>query len=159
MNDTRMSIENMIRLGNLIEFPWIERFESGDYPLVIFNRGAHFLSPIVIKESLRWFLPYIQRVMKEKNLTVIYRNTAAGHTNCHHHNKPGRHRHDSNDPNYRDHFMWEHFHIQNQILEEAFRSIQVLILDANATSYLRPDSHSGSYDCLHYCIPGPVDTW
>lgn len=33
------------------------------------------------------------------------------------------------------------------------------ILDAYTPTTLRADSHIGGRDCLHYCLPGPVDHW
>jgi hypothetical protein len=72
-------------------------------------------------------------------------------------------------------------------LEEFNKAIAVLrssedveklkLLDAYRVSYLRPDGHVGPYrtpnpfregsknaasvqnDCLHWCVPGPIDAW
>ncbi|CAF1907188.1 unnamed protein product [Brassica oleracea var. botrytis] len=49
--------------------------------------------------------------------------------------------------------------------------VRLEALDVMAISVLRPDGHPGPYipkmivpervhnDCLHWCLPGPVDTW
>ncbi|GFP82551.1 protein trichome birefringence-like 23 [Phtheirospermum japonicum] len=59
---------------------------------------------------------------------------------------------------------------------EASRSgVNLRLLDVNPLSLLRPDGHPGPYrffrpfaedknakvvsDCLHWCLPGPIDTW
>ncbi|KAL8166976.1 hypothetical protein V2J09_008475 [Rumex salicifolius] len=55
------------------------------------------------------------------------------------------------------------------------RGIQMKILDTTRLSVLRPDGHPGPYrqfhpfaedkdakvqnDCLHWCLPGPIDSW
>jgi len=38
-----------------------------------------------------------------------------------------------------------------------------VFMDVEYQTSLRPDGHfgwmEGKYDCLHYCAPGPMDTW
>ncbi|CAN0531880.1 unnamed protein product, partial [Laminaria digitata] len=48
-----------------------------------------------------------------------------------------------------------------KVLEEAFASTGGgwRVLDAYTPTLLRPDLHHGDGDCLHYCVPGPVDHW
>ena len=57
----------------------------------------------------------------------------------------------------------------------AAKGIQMKLLDIHHLSLLRPDGHPGPYmkfhpfdkdknakvqnDCLHWCLPGPIDTW
>lgn len=48
-------------------------------------------------------------------------------------------------------------------------SSKLKILNVTYSSFLRPDGHPSSYriqtayeprnDCLHWCLPGPIDTW
>ena len=35
----------------------------------------------------------------------------------------------------------------------------VLYLNVASLSSLRSDSHCNVDDCLHYCVPGPIDAW
>lgn len=63
-------------------------------------------------------------------------------------------------------YHWKDFHAYNEILEEAFLNKSVhewVLLDAYSPTILRADSHPGeagaALDCLHYCMPGPVDHW
>lgn len=57
-------------------------------------------------------------------------------------------------------FKWSTFGDRNAILEEAFPAAEGWkLLDAYSPTILRPDSHQGGNDCLHYCLPGPVDHW
>ncbi|CAN0425103.1 unnamed protein product [Ectocarpus sp. 12 AP-2014] len=62
-------------------------------------------------------------------------------------------------------YQWGRFPEYNAILEEAFLSNAAdgwKELDAYTPTLLRPDFHLGgdeNPDCLHYCIPGPIDHW
>lgn len=49
----------------------------------------------------------------------------------------------------------------SQVLEEAFSAEDGWrLLDAYTPTVLRADGHHGvGEDCLHYCVPGPVDHW
>ena len=33
------------------------------------------------------------------------------------------------------------------------------LLDVYSLSSLRPDAHVSSTDCLHFCLPGPINAW
>ena len=38
--------------------------------------------------------------------------------------------------------------------------IIIIIIDIMPSTSRRPDSHCVSEnDCVHYCIPGPIDNW
>lgn len=55
------------------------------------------------------------------------------------------------------------------------KGVRLRVLDVNPMSLLRPDGHPGAYrvsrsggedkdakvvsDCLHWCLPGPIDSW
>lgn len=57
---------------------------------------------------------------------------------------------------------WSGFPKLNELLEKAFLDDPEdgwRLLDVYTPTVLRADSHVGGPDCLHYCIPGPVDHW
>lgn len=59
-------------------------------------------------------------------------------------------------------YKFRTFHDNNRLLEEAFLgdpSDGWWLIDSYTPTVLRPDLHRGGADCLHYCIPGPVDHW
>ena len=56
-------------------------------------------------------------------------------------------------------YKWNDFNVANEIFESVFSYDNWNILDAYTPTILRADSHIGSGDCLHYCIPGPADLW
>ncbi|CAN0436265.1 unnamed protein product, partial [Ectocarpus fasciculatus] len=61
--------------------------------------------------------------------------------------------------------QWGRFPEYNAVLEDIFLSNSTdgwKEMDAYTPTLLRPDFHLGGDeipDCLHYCIPGPVDHW
>ncbi|CAN0493741.1 unnamed protein product, partial [Ectocarpus sp. 8 AP-2014] len=59
-----------------------------------------------------------------------------------------------------DSYEWDSFESRNVQLQKAFSPDRGWkLLDAYSPTLLRPDSHIGNNDCLHYCIPGPADHW
>lgn len=47
-----------------------------------------------------------------------------------------------------------------KILEGAFsKDDGWKLLDAYTPTILRADLHNGGEDCVHYCMPGPIDHW
>lgn len=56
-------------------------------------------------------------------------------------------------------YKWPTFKTGNDHVQGAFEADGWQVLDAYALTVLRPDSHIGGRDCLHYCVPGPADQW
>lgn len=47
-----------------------------------------------------------------------------------------------------------------KVLEAAFEDAGGwTLMDIYSPTVLRADSHHGNGDCLHSCMPGPVDHW
>lgn len=151
-----------------VETPWIHYALSGKYDYIILNRGAHYLPTTLVNEQLELLIPFLHDIMNKFSKTqIFYRNTVSGHPKCSDFDKPlqlednyNRYvMHAFNSPEVRD-FNWGKFPLQNKIITKAFESINAIIIDVNASAYFRPDSHSRpNGDCLHYCLPGPVDNW
>ncbi len=53
---------------------------------------------------------------------------------------------------------WHKFHAQNQVIREFLLTHYPMVvqIDIKTPTVLRVDSHM---DGMHYCIPGPIDTW
>ena len=109
---------------------------------------------------------------------IVYRTTHIGHPECWKYDKP------LEEPiptpyhsNYTV-FRWEAIPGRNAVAKEAFRDIGAKIMDIEPMMALRPDGHiamfhpknfyrkdgkylraNSFYDCLHYCSPGPMDSW
>mmetsp|Transcript_11350 Transcript_11350/g.24050 ORF Transcript_11350/g.24050 Transcript_11350/m.24050 type:complete len:117 (-) Transcript_11350:135-485(-) len=61
-------------------------------------------------------------------------------------------------------FHWWDFRNQNSPVEntiqhqiEANPRFRIFIIDFYDMAILRPDNHIGNGDCLHWCLPGPID--
>ena len=150
-------LDTVVQDGNIVEFSWIDHLLSGKYEIVIFNRGAHYFPDPILKDNLKLLGHYLNDTTVRNKTTIFYRNTVAGHHNCENFTKP------DNNNKYVDSdvkgYHWHNFARQNIFVIKYMKSIGAYIIDANATSFFRPDHHLGPGDCLHYCIPGPVDTW
>lgn len=94
---------------------------------------------------------------------MIWRNTVPGHPGCqpNRFGKPIENIEEASEiiescpPAY----GWNRFHYQNEISTPMFVDKGFKLMDVFTSGVLRSDSHKGFGDCLHYCIPGPVDHW
>ena len=117
---------------------------------------------------------------------VLFRNTPPGHADCMNHTKPlplGQHAsywYNWGNFSIMNQIWKEQINIYNQYLydkycdgdiiinnssnnrmdcKSALRS-SMLYVDVENITQSRIDGHSmPPEDCLHYCIPGPIDTW
>jgi len=144
--------------GNIAEYSWIDYLKSGEYEIAIFNRGAHYFPDPIIRENLRALSTLLSDAQIRAKTKIFYRTTTSGHPNCEKFTLPLS-RAEASRVESTSQYDWNKFPVQNKIISNFFMSLGAYIIDANATSFFRPDHHRGDGDCLHYCIPGPVDTW
>lgn len=52
---------------------------------------------------------------------------------------------------------WGDFQRQNLLAKRIVEEAGYIYMDVDSMISLRPDGHIGSQDCLHYCLPGPLD--
>lgn len=149
---------------NFVECPFAKYIMEKNISILIMNRGAHYEDNEKTIADINETLAYITALYP--SLSIIYRNTPHGHLN------------DTIDAffsppllnppkiaeeirlNYETYGSWNYdkFHQQN-VAVHAFLYAnypQILNLDFFTSTILRQDSH---YDNLHYCMPGPIDTW
>ena len=86
----------------------------------------------------------------------------SGHLNCTDHLTPLSHRQDPSllPPAWN----WDKFAVQNERAKGFVGDYGALYMDVDTMTALRADGHLGTNlagitDCLHYCNPGPMDTW
>jgi GDSL/SGNH-like Acyl-Esterase family found in Pmr5 and Cas1p len=94
---------------------------------------------------------------KKHNISYVWKTVNPAHFSCAGKAQPFR--------NYSDFHMIDaaldkyHWNLC-QKYDEIGRAFQVplnfSIIDMTPL-YLRPDAHPGEWDCLHYCVPGPLD--
>eukprot|EP01064_Diplonema_japonicum_P014247 TRINITY_DN21815_c0_g1_i1.p1 TRINITY_DN21815_c0_g1~~TRINITY_DN21815_c0_g1_i1.p1 ORF type:complete len:429 (+),score=49.77 TRINITY_DN21815_c0_g1_i1:79-1287(+) len=123
-------------------------------------------------------------LQKEFKGTVIFRTTHPGHPHCESAEGPLTEPIPRPYPQKYSSFRWEAVFERNEVAKKLFKGIGAQILDIEPMTTLRPDGHLGhshpvnwiikhgekptptfnqtskmASDCLHYCIPGPMDTW
>jgi hypothetical protein len=132
----------------------------------IFNRGAHFENDTAYREGLESLFSAVRH--DRPDVAVYFRNTPTGHPYCFDPPtkntgapllKPGNDSTVLSLASWKDAnpFHWSEFAGQNEIARELAAKYQVGYLDVASALELRPDSHCTKNDCLHYCIPGPID--
>ena len=140
---------------NFYERPWITELKTDKIKLAVFNRGAHFESNELLLEGVATTMNYLAK--NYPDLLVIWRNTPHGHLNStlFVDGPP-----EKNPPELLGGpYHWSQFHAENVALRNYFTNnpqLNVIYLDVYNSTVQRRDSH---VDGLHYCIPGPTDTW
>ena len=154
-----------------------------DPDVVIMNRGAHYRNDATftnelnatLERSLRWQRDCDQRKNDPRKCLLFWRTTAPGFPNCNQVPGPLSKSNISiaegwvqNSDNEwytagRKQYNWWHFASQNALVENLMQSytrnhnLRVRFLDFYEMAMLRPDHHISKNDCLHWCLPGPMD--
>lgn len=156
--------------GSASNISWVDEIRNKNASLLILNTGAHSArnGAATIEKHL---IPNLQKVAQRyPSVNVIYRNSARGHLNCVEMvNNAPLHTPQVVTPALEKEFFnaefgWSHFDDMNteirNVLENQFP--QYIYLDSATALNLRADSHTIDHigehiDCLHYCMPGPLD--
>lgn len=133
------------------------RLDSAD--VIIFNRGPHYTPLDQFERGLQSTSRLLR--MMYPNKLLIYRNTPPGHNNCTIYKAPLKGRQDpANLP-----YNWGKFREQNERARGIVEALGIVYMDVDTMTALRADGHKGFWpelnlmDCLHYCHPGPIDSW
>jgi hypothetical protein len=152
---------------------WIGRVAQENISLVIMNTGLHVIEGTVsrVRETVQ------SLYTMHPNIDIVWRTNFVGHEYCveKFSNPPPTMMTDENfshlnmTPSVSDEmkkdYKWDYIKgedikVQQMLVEEMPR---VLILDVGHSTEYRSDSHSydrvGNIDCIHYCMPGPIDSW
>lgn len=97
---------------------------------------------------------------------VIYRTSVPGHSRCQEARAPLQRRYV---PEQGHAFHWDDVEAHDAVRRSRFEALlpgRVRYIDAATIANARADRHmiqgrwgGGSFDCLHYCLPGPPDTY
>ena len=145
---------------NILHDSWFDRLlASPTVRTLLLNRGAHYVDDDTLLKELELTLSAVSKARPD--VLVFYRSTPAGHSDC------GLHQHDiplklgENFKQDTSIYHWGQFKQQNFLTRSLILTSfqKILYIDVASLTDLRRDSHIGAHDCLHYCIPGPVDTW
>ena len=139
---------------------------SSGYDVVVFNRGAHYVEDRQLAAEMEEFAKQLV-ARRPARQQIFWRDTVAGHEGCADAVGPGR----GPPPSAASAkvYSWDQFEGQNSLVRTILSSTGIRYINANEMSLQRRDRHAGMkldygngtvmMDCLHYCLPGPVDTW
>ena len=151
--------------------PWQTLIGKHNISLLVLNRGPHWMNETVVLRDLRETLTAVFQA-HGPNISVIYRTAVPGHTGCGRFfdsppQLPRLEPEAGSDPAaaptvQQTPYHWQQISEQNKAIASMLASDfpQVVLLDVHRSTVLRADSHrEPPWDCLHYCIPGPIDSW
>jgi GDSL/SGNH-like Acyl-Esterase family found in Pmr5 and Cas1p len=141
--------------------PWVPLLEPHNISILVMNRGAHYMQDHTLLEDLNRTIAHLTEHFPQ--ITKIYRDTPSGQPNCH------KMRNWSPLPNpqlnyfsrgvdYEPSLSWHNFDRQNQLTRALIQRYHpdIYFMEISRMMSYRADSH---YDCLHWCLPGPIDQW
>ena len=146
---------------------WVDEVGVRNASLVIVNTGAHATPHNASYANLISGLKLAKQ--RFSHVSFIYRNTVHGHHGCEHSmgSEPVAKAPSFNGSNLK--YNWHLIEAQNNMVREGIireNLADVVYLDVFTSGVLRADSHPGFRsksdivpDCLHYCQPGPIDSW
>ena len=167
--------EEKIQGGKVVvlDAAWVEALAKHNYNVLFINTGMHYHP-----EMPRNVMEAISHITSaHSNVSVVYRFAPPGHVGCEteFHSSPllmaqneSVYALDGKYPNHRSHsYHWFDVVAQNYEVDDMLHSRfpHVVHLNVVNSTILRIDSHvikTGRWipeDCLHYCIPGPIDQW
>lgn len=152
---------------------WVDALSANS--LLVVNRGAHFVPDDELVQGVQTTIDWIAREAP-RGMGVIWRNTVPGHEledflyngTFARFKTPLRARHKYKENDKAAKYNWNLFPEQNAIVEGLVKAhmedltraggggVGWLYLDVENSTVLRADRHK---DGLHYCVPGPTDTW
>jgi len=122
--------------------------------IVILNHGAHAADDgdvlaILNNIKIQLSLP----VLSNRNFTLVWRSNHPGHVYCDNFTSPGSF------VMYPPHIDWYHYSLfphWDNLARNFTHNLGMRYIDLSPL-YTRSDAHPGSGDCLHFCMPGPID--
>ena len=128
--------------------------------IIIFNTGAHFASMKPFHEEITIYFTKLYNeihAISTKQVQLLWKTMNPGHINCSTQSN-GELNIDwkYNSTNTEDKYHWNIFAQQDNYMKYYIpQHFNMKIIDMSPL-YYRQDAHS---DCLHYCLPGPVDVF
>lgn len=144
-----------------------EQWPPGQLPdIVVLTAGAHqedVGDMMTIWAALEEDFKTFRTNFFWHNMTFVWKTQAPGHVNCYNDSAPLAVDTYPTGPGPDDRYNYWHFKQFDEFSRNASRANGVRLLDLSPL-YLRPDAHLGSAgrlsekrDCLHMCLPGPVN--
>jgi GDSL/SGNH-like Acyl-Esterase family found in Pmr5 and Cas1p len=142
-------------------FEWVQLSHLPD--IVVMNIAAHLHDIGDMMDIVRRLGPILDSMRRmyteaRRPLSLAWRTSHSGHLDCADAIEPLKM--PGNQPAAaRDKHGWRFHQTFDAMAMNASRHLNYTMLDMSPL-ILRPDAHSGRRymgDCLHYCIPGPID--
>lgn len=129
--------------------------------ICIVNHGAHgsdFAGGIdrslpTVLNNLRGQLQEYQKNPDHKNVTFVWRTNHPGHVNCDNYTAPGIFQYWDSGVDW---YSWSRFPEWDEAGKNFSADVGWQVVDLSPL-YTRHDAHPGQGDCLHFCLPGPID--
>lgn len=135
------------------QYPWVTHLPSSSHDVLILNTGAHWADKMSIM-SIHNVLDHLAAHFKG---VVIYRGAHEGYDHCEQHSSPvAAHDVPTN-------YNWGLLALYNDHWRTAIRRLRrkghpFFYVDVATPLRHRPDARSNPpRDCLHVCMPGPID--
>ena len=131
--------------------------------VLVVNRGAWVSDDIDVIDGMCQMMKFLREDIPRALL--LFRSSSMAHENCDLYLKPRAKDEpllspsDGNEP---PSWRWSFFPRQSSRIVQpivAYSRLQTrgIFLDVFPAMQQRPDGHTK--DCLHYCVPGPIDQW
>ena len=145
-----------------------------EYDTAVLNTGVHLQQQSALRDRVHSLAKVFAAL--PSNVTLVWRTTVPGHDNCSAATEPLTNKYV---PLPKGMYGWDRVEGQNTLIQSIFERIapgRLRYLDAFALANTRADGHIVSktkfmttsdgrkvsypvVDCLHYCMPGPVEIW
>ena len=157
--------------------PWLPHLR--EYHILLINRGLHYTDDAVFSNEVATSLQLVRTLYPD--LLILWRSTVPGHWNCSNITSDGastlsspwtqpllaRYASTNGSLVYPERrwssaYGWDKIAPQNLIARRLVEdpAVRGIFLDVLGPTELRHDAHmTPMRDCLHYCQPGPLDTW
>ncbi|CAM6119418.1 unnamed protein product [Calypogeia fissa] len=137
--------------NNFYEFPWVDILGQLGIKTLLLNRGAHYEDDMTYTNALHKIFTILS--LHYPHIKVIYRNTPPGHLDCMNFTRPLLEIQHGLPLEYH----WDDFNRQNLLAKRIVEDFHYTYMDVYSMLSLRADGHIYEKDCLHYCLPGPLD--
>eukprot|EP00271_Cylindrocystis_brebissonii_P005714 TRINITY_DN1791_c0_g1_i3.p1 TRINITY_DN1791_c0_g1~~TRINITY_DN1791_c0_g1_i3.p1 ORF type:complete len:222 (+),score=12.64 TRINITY_DN1791_c0_g1_i3:730-1395(+) len=145
-------------LPNEREMPWASKLKEWGPSIVILNTGLHLRDEAHFMRSAKNALWFVRDLLP--SALIIWRTSAAGHFNCSGHR--GAIETPQNPKLWG--YNWASLRGRDEKIQAELALVGAVEMNVSHMALFRPDGHYGSglkgtVDCVHYCRPGPMDTY
>jgi hypothetical protein len=123
--------------------------------ITLFTTGAHIQDVGDLDAILFGLRDLLRTHSTVYNVTLLWKTQNPGHYDCNSRTEPVNKSSDPISPGL-DKYHWN-AHVEfDSYVRNRSKNFGFGVVDMSPL-YLRPDAHPGNEDCLHYCMPGPLD--